>query len=1424
MISRRDALIDGLNMMVSPQYTLKRRYGFSDACSVPFGSNEWPLTFASFQQLNGTVTSIVDTQTNVYEFGSAFKTSIYTKLANAKESSFVSDLTWLYWVDGVSANKFNGTTVYNLSIAPPATAPAIQTVETGASAIQWVASTWFSTMGIMVDANGNAQQLIATTTGTQFGLSSTGQPPWNNTPGSTTSETGGVTWINEGLLGYWNTVNTGHLYKYWQDDTHFDQPGAIWTPQGVLYVQNFNKGTGINVTTGSSYPPFSGAPFQSLPDGFCTWIDGAAGVTPPWAPSSSYVVGQLIFQPSAPPSTPQTPVYLMKCTHAGTSDASFSSASFSQGAPTSTTAGATTLDNQLQWICLGSATWQAVHSYLPWISSGKQNFNCIKDSLGGAGGPGNLQVCIGALVNGSLVLGATGTSGLTAPSWPVTLGANSYGAQTVDGTVVWACLGADTGWLSNTSYYLPASGFNAPVGGATTFGGALIVESSTIQFVSNTGVSQTPGPPTWNATVKGQTSDGTVTWTNGGPVLANGIPPWFTGYAYAYSYKARSATDYYSVPILLGTPPVLQLPIPPGDATAPNNFGTLPPPTGSQSGGISTASPVTLILGSNAGAENILTLVGSTDPQVDTIVIWRSKDGGGSSNMFELTEIPNPTVVNGSAGIVTYVDFQPDAVLNTQILAPIANANNPIPTGADILVWHAGRLWAAVGNVLYFSGGPDTNPGVGQEAWPPGNNFSLPGNITALTSTTSGLIISVNDDAYVLTGTTASTFTAPIIWQANFGTPTMNAVAQDGDNVFFFTTKGQIWHFSANGLAEIGYLNAVDFAAMTPSSVYIAVHRSGVDEGVFVSDGSANLWRYSQNSSSWDPVYQPVNGVGAIGSIETSNGTWQLLTGLPVGSGYIRARNLNVWTDFASLTPVAPAFIVQQVVTQALFDPAVCTFANPNTAGNLLLAFVRTDDSTANVQISDTAGNTWTKLYENDSQSSVGGFIVWYCVAKSYSSADVVTIHCPGFTTVHTDAYLLEVANAVLPLATSANQGSGTAVACGPLNGLSFSAVLAGSSVLWDSVIVYLGNGGYLAFAGVPNGSSSFPVSAFSTQWRSAMTGAWSQLFSSLPVLISNAGGVGGVGANNTLALNAPVAVGDFIYYAWMDNETSTPTTTKPSDNLGNAYTNNHVYTDNANYVAAFGSCVVSVAGTATVNISFPSNITGSLALAVVKNAGAVDVEGTAGPTTTTSLTATLSSPTTVMDHLISASFGLGSALTNGDGVYIAQHTAAHAGTQYSTGISYRLENLLGTYSTTWTHGSSIPIGADLLAVKDTAFTQLPYSANATVGSLVVAPPRQVANIASVLVQAVVIGTYPTVSVMLNEIKDISSFPATFTVLPNPVVDPPELVGYQNTIYMKRHDLKAASVPLPQHVQHMQVKIDFGMDTVANELLGLGLA
>ena len=108
------------------------------------------------------------------------------------------------------------------------------------------------------------------------------------------------------------------------------------------------------------------------------------------------------------------------------------------------------------------------------------------------------------------------------------------------------------------------------------------------------------------------------------------------------------------------------------------------------------------------------------------------------------------------------------------------------------------------------------------------------------------------------------------------------------------------------------------------------------------------------------------------------------------------------------------------------------------------------------------------------------------------------------------------------------------------------------------------------------------------------------------------------------------------------------------------------------------------------------------------------------------------------------------------------------------------------------------------------------YPAWAVIGSITVAPPRQVAIVNSVLLDTMPIGTYPTVSVLMNEIS------GTFVVLPNPVPDPPQLRASQ-TVKMMRHDLLGNQSAMPLHARHLQVKIDFGAEDARTEILGLGI-
>lgn len=279
--------------------------------------------------------------------------------------------------------------------------------------------------------------------------------------------------------------------------------------------------------------------------------------------------------------------------------------------------------------------------------------------------------------------------------------------------------------------------------------------------------------------------------------------------------------------------------------------------------------------------------IGSTDPQVTTIQIYRTLDGG---SVYYL----DATISNTSNW--TYTDSTLDANLNTDIIAPLSDSNDPPPSGMSLLAWYAGRLWGASGSTLYFSGGPDTTNGVGTESWPPANNFPVPGQITGIASTSQGLVVCTTDNAYVVYGQNTASFTVPQLWQHNFGVATQNCIAQDGDNLFFLTMRSQLFSFSGS-LTELGNPIEANIGAISPSAAYITLHRSGTDEGLFVGDGLTNIWRFSMNMTCWSPVAQPVGGVGAIGSIEVTPGTWQLMAGRSSGGGYLLNRSTSTYTD-----------------------------------------------------------------------------------------------------------------------------------------------------------------------------------------------------------------------------------------------------------------------------------------------------------------------------------------------------------------------------------------------------------------------------------------------------------------------------------------------------------------------------------------------
>jgi hypothetical protein len=129
------------------------------------------------------------------------------------------------------------------------------------------------------------------------------------------------------------------------------------------------------------------------------------------------------------------------------------------------------------------------------------------------------------------------------------------------------------------------------------------------------------------------------------------------------------------------------------------------------------------------------------------------------------------------------------------------------------------------------------------------------------------------------------------------------------------------------------------------------------------------------------------------------------------------------------------------------------------------------------------------------------------------------------------------------------------------------------------------------------------------------------------------------------------------------------------------------------------------------------------------------------------------------------------------------------------------------------TAGSGYILARDTTTYQDDGSS---YSAFAVVGTMVLAPPGQLAKIEYILTEVMPVGTYPTISVLLNEIS------GTFVPLPNPVSDPPRLTT-STSLTMKRHHLKSAATPLAEQLRLLQVKITFATENARSELLGLGV-
>jgi hypothetical protein len=293
------------------------------------------------------------------------------------------------------------------------------------------------------------------------------------------------------------------------------------------------------------------------------------------------------------------------------------------------------------------------------------------------------------------------------------------------------------------------------------------------------------------------------------------------------------------------------------------------------------------------------------------------------------------TRVGVSTNYAVFIDNADDAALVTTSQAPIDSASNPPPQGFTNMCYYLNRVWGAVGNVVYYSAGPDDLNGNGSEAFPPLNDFVFPTQVNRIVPTSQALMVFTQSDLYYIAGTTDESFyPAPMIM--GLGLLSYNALDTLGTRIWLLAGNQEFLEFSSAGLNEDGYLigNLIEgsvqgYSGVNPNTAYVSALVAGSsDKAVFLGDAVQTWFRCNWNQlpeggPAWSPPAVISGGFTAIGAVETSPGTHQLLVGMatPVVVGSVNTYQIGVrspnnalgtFSDFG--TPYSSYIIMGSIV------------------------------------------------------------------------------------------------------------------------------------------------------------------------------------------------------------------------------------------------------------------------------------------------------------------------------------------------------------------------------------------------------------------------------------------------------------------------------------------------------------------------------
>jgi hypothetical protein len=750
------------------------------------------------------------------------------------------------------------------------------------------------------------------------------------------------------FLGVGNTL----LFTNGKENKQWTIPLGRWTANTTYHAgDRILDPNGNQWLCAGFYPnKITQAQVQSTQGGNVATITATSNVTGTMVPGALYgtsvtAMNRVVFQPSqlngaiVTWSNLPSNVPTFAAANIGGYYVSVASAGGTSGATAPTWSGTYVTDNIVLWVNQGPtiADWgiQAPitqpnvsqttkpNPYPSWTAS---TAYCVNTAGGGflAIIDDNSNVQVLKVTAGLVNIGATGNSKPT--PWGTT-----SGAATTDGTLTWNCAGSGA-WVANGS----VSAYQVIV--VTVGSQQMFFQNQTSGGVYTSG----PTPPIWPAAIGATIGDGpNVVWMNVGltlqwstlgakcPVLFNPTILDPNGYLQNVLQpgKSSAAGSEPSFKTSLGAV-TTDATVSWSNAGAFAVAGTAPVTYGyeymnSVTVDLSNMSPPSIAITANVGDNIIVQGPGSADTQVDTIVIFRTVQGG--STYGEIGQVPNP----GAGQTWSFTDTTTDAAVNIEWQAQRGGEGTPLPIGATCLGYHVGRIFAAVGNVVWVSSGPDAT--VGGSSGNAGFDIQLvaQSKITRFWACSLGMVVFTVRDAYIILG--SGTDTDPlymVVFIENLPLRSYDCFTVNKTTPYLLMANNQLVALDPSaGIVESGFpiadmlMNEYDSSAS-----YVTFHsQSSLDSALYVANGAVvppgsttssatgQWYRMAQNNapesgSAWSTKAILAGGtMGCVQSVEVTPGVYRLLiSGTTTGPIWQRDSTKN--TDNGNAFPVQTFF------------------------------------------------------------------------------------------------------------------------------------------------------------------------------------------------------------------------------------------------------------------------------------------------------------------------------------------------------------------------------------------------------------------------------------------------------------------------------------------------------------------------------------